>query len=378
MVTRADAVGGASIHVRDLARAMLDRGHSAVVVVGGVGPVTEQLAAAGVPFRPVEWLQRNIHPLRDARALRELTSLLRELAPDLVSTHTAKAGWVGRAACARLGLPAIYTPHGLAIGSRISPAAGAVFTYAERAAARWASAILCVSEYERKLALERRIAPADKILVVYNGVRDIEPGLRAEPGRDAARICSVARLEAPKDHATLLDALALLRSAPWELDLVGDGPLEPSLREQVNALGLAGRVRFLGYRDDPARTLAGAQLFVLSTRSEAFPRSILEAMRAGLPSVASNVGGVGESVAHGRTGLLVEPGNAGALAKSIGELLLNPRLRTEMGAAARARYESRYRLERMVEKTSAIYATVLNRAGTSREHGPFCDPGQKS
>jgi glycosyltransferase involved in cell wall biosynthesis len=374
IVTRADAVGGASIHVRDLARAMLDRGHAAIVAVGGVGPVTEQLAAAGVPFRSVESLRRSIHPVRDVRALAELTSLLRELGPDLVSTHTAKAGWIGRAACARLGLPAIYTPHGLAVGDRISAAAGAVFTLAERVAARWTRAILCVSNYERKLALARRIAPAEKIQVVHNGVRDIHHGLRAEPDREPVRICSVARLEAPKDPATLLKALGRLRSTPWELDVVGDGPLESSLRRQAQALGIAARVHFLGYREDPSRTLAGAQLFALSTRSEAFPRSLLEAMRAGLPSVASDVGGVAEAVAHGATGLLVPPGDAGALAAAIGELAADPARRARMGAAARAVYDSTYRLERMVGKTTAIYATVLDRAGTFREHGRSCDP----
>jgi glycosyltransferase involved in cell wall biosynthesis len=209
------------------------------------------------------------------------------------------------------------------------------------------------------LALEKRGAGPEILFVVHNGVRDIAPDLRAGPGRSPVRICSVARLEAPKDHATLLQALAGLRSEAWELDLVGDGPLESSLRRQAAALGIAGRVRFLGYQPDPASVLAGAQLFVLSSRSEAFPRSVLEAMRAGLPVVASAVGGVGEAVIDGVTGLLVPPGSPEALSAAIGELIRSAPRRQQLGAVARRTFEERFRVECMVEKTEAIYATVL-------------------
>ena len=156
MITRADAVGGASIHVRDLAQAMIERGHEAVVFLGGEGPVTGQLAAAGVPFRSLRLLRRAIHPVRDAaRVWRNSAVRCDDFRPDLVSAHTAKAGWIGRAACARLGLPVLYTPHGWSIGDRISAAHGLVFRLAERAAARWASGIICVSQYERELRAAR-------------------------------------------------------------------------------------------------------------------------------------------------------------------------------------------------------------------------------
>lgn len=366
VITRADAVGGASIHVRDLARAMLERGHQPLVLVGGIGPVTDQLAGAGVPFRAVEFLGRAVHPLRDWRALAALTQTLREFQPDLVSTHTAKAGWIGRAACARLGLPAIYTPHGLPIGNRISVAAGAIFRIAESWASRWTRAIICVCDYEKRLALAKRIAGPENLFVVHNGVRDIAPGLRADPGPGPVRICSLARLEAPKDHATLLQALAGLRPETWELDLIGDGPLEPSIRRQAATLGLAERVHFLGYQPEPARALGRAQLFVLSSRSEAFPRSVLEAMRAGLPVVASDVGGVGEAVVDGVNGLLVPRGNPQALFAAIGQLAASAPRRQQLGAAARQTFEARFRVEFMVEKTEAVYATVLRRTAKAR------------
>lgn len=366
-ITRADAVGGASIHVRDLAQAMIERGHEAMVLVGGEGPVTDQLGSAGVPFRSLRFLRRPLHPVRDARAFGEFSRALRELRPDLVSTHTAKAGWIGRAVCAHLGLPVLYTPHGWSIGDRVSPAHGLIFRLAEKTAARWASGIICVSEYERDLALRAGIAGREKLHVVHNGVRDIPEALRADPASSPARIVSIARLEPPKDHRTLLEALAGLRSLEWELDLIGGGPLEQEAGELAGALGIAARVHLLGYQADPSTVLARAQVFVLCSRSEGFPRSILEAMRAGLPVVATQVGGVEEAVTDGWNGLLIPPGNRGALEGALKKVIADASERQRLGIKARQIYEERFRFEGMLEKTMDLYDTVVDKGPTRRK-----------
>jgi glycosyltransferase involved in cell wall biosynthesis len=361
VITRADAVGGATIHVRDLARAMRELGHAPVILVGGRGPATDQFEAAGVPVHSLRHLRRALHPVEDLLALAELTGVLRDSAPDLVSTHTAKAGWIGRAAAARLRLPAIYTPHGLPVAGRFSPVSGLLFTIAERAASPWSAAIVCVSESERRLALAKRIAPADRLFVVYNGVRDIPPEYRANPDRKPVRVCTVARLDRPKDFPTLITALSLLEDQRWTLDLAGDGPLEPEIRRLSKARGIAEHVRFLGYQPDPAPVLARSQIFVLASRSEALPRSILEAMRAGLPVVATDVGGVSEVIIHRETGLLVPPQDPAALAAAISELQASPGLRREFGDRARSMFERRFRLDYTVEKMLALYAMVAGR-----------------
>ena len=366
IVTRADAVGGASIHVRDLARAMREHGHEATVLVGGRGPVTDQLEAAGVVFESLRWLRRTVNPLRDTLALLELVLALRRLKPDLVSTHTAKSGSIGRMASSLLGVPVIYTPHGWPAGERMGGAARVVFGLIERIMAKWCAAIICVCEYERRLALERGITEAGRLFVVRNGVRDVSGELLSRPEGTPVRICSVGRFDDPKDHRTLLEALAMIEAQNWSLDLVGDGPRLEEMRSLVRKLGLCERVQFHGYLADPSGVLAQAQVFVLSSRSEAFPRSILEAMRAGLPVVATNVGGVSEAVADGVTGLLVAAGNPEALASALGRLVESAPLRQSMGGTARAAYERSFRFEIMAGLTLRVYATVQSRTARLR------------
>jgi glycosyltransferase involved in cell wall biosynthesis len=360
-ITRADAVGGASIHVRDLARAMQERGHQVLVFVGGTGPVTDQLAEAGVRFRPLAQLRRPLSPWRDARAILEFVEALREFRPDLVSAHTAKAGWIARAVCQHLGIPVIYTPHGLSVGQREKAPLRALVRLAEGAAGRWNQDIICVCEAERQLALASRIAPRARLHVIHNGVRDVAPELRASPAASPCRVVSVARFDKPKDHSTLLHAMSRLQDLEWEMELVGDGPFEKNCRELAAALGIGERVRFLGYRPDPAQALARAGLFVLSSRSEALPRSVLEAMRAGLPIVASAVGGLPEIVDNRINGVLIPKSDVGEFAAAIRGMLLDERARAAYGRAGRAAYEARFRFDFMWEKTLALYDTVCQR-----------------
>lgn len=359
MITRADSVGGATIHVRDMAREMLERGHEARVFVGGSGQVTEQLAAAGVPFHSLTWLARALHPLRDMRAWLELRQELRAFAPDLVSAHTAKAGWLGRAAARAESIPSVYTPHGWAISDRISKAQGSIYTVAERIAAPWAQAIICVSESEKALALEKRVAPAGRLHVIHNGVRDIARGLRARPEAEPVRIVSVARFESPKDHLTLLRAAARLPGSGWRLDLVGEGPLLHEVQAEAQRLGLSHRVEFRGYQSNTAKILSEAGIFVLSSRSEGFPRSILEGMRAGLPVIASDIGGVREAVVDGESGLLVPAGDPGSLSSALRRLIESPGERQRMGSSGRLRYEERFAFECMFSSTFRLYATIV-------------------
>jgi glycosyltransferase involved in cell wall biosynthesis len=172
----------------------------------------------------------------------------------------------------------------------------------------------------------------------------------------------VARFGPQKDHVTLLRALAGLREHPWELDLIGGGPLMKQTESLAATLGLGGRVRFLGQRMDVDQILAQAQVFLLVSNWEGFPLSILEAMRAGLPVVASSVGGIDESVRDDETGYLVPRGDVEQLRDRIGRLLAAPALRLRLGSSGRTHYEQHFTLGLSVTKTLAVYRDVLTSA----------------
>jgi glycosyltransferase involved in cell wall biosynthesis len=179
----------------------------------------------------------------------------------------------------------------------------------------------------------------------------------------------VARMEEPKDHSTLLRALAQLTNYNWELDLIGEGPLERQVRQLVLDLSLTPRVRFLGDAGWCVnRHLAGHQVFVLTTDCEGFPRGVLEAMRAGLPVVATDIGGIREAVIHRDTGLLVPKRNVGVLRDHLRMLVTDPQLRVKMGAAARRRYLSEFTFEKMHQETLALYREVLLSRSEGKSH----------
>lgn len=372
IVTRADPIGGAQIHVRDLAAAMQARGHSVVVLTSGQGPFLDDLHRHSIATVVLRHLTVPIRPLQDLRALCELRSALADFGPDLIAAHSAKAGVIGRMAARMLRVPVVVTTHGWSFTTGVPPRRAAIYRWIERLTSPFAAdRTITVSEYDRQLALRAGILPEHRVVTVHNGMPDVAPLLRADPARTPPRLVMVARFGAQKDHPTLLRALSGLLDHPWELDLVGDGPLASETEALVASLGIRDRVHFLGQRMDVDRILANAQLCLLATNWEGFPLSILEAMRAGLPVVASAVGGVGESVRDGETGYLVPAGQVEPLHDRIRLLLTDPELRVRLGARGRAVYEEHFALDQAVTKTLAVYRDVLQRepdegAGRSR------------
>lgn len=362
VLTRADAVSSATIHVRDLAVALAAEGHSPTVLIGGIGPVSRELDACGIRVTTLPHLRRGVNPLGDALALREMAAAIRRLRPHLVSAHTAKAGCLARLACSRMDVPVLYTPHRWAIAGRVSPRRERIRRRVERAAAPLSDAIVDVCGYERRLAATHGIGRIAQHRVIYSGVADIPSELRARPENDPPHLVMVANFEPRKDHETLLRALAGLRDWAWTCELIGDGPGLERARALATCLGLRPRVRFVGSTPHVATALAGAQLFVLATRSEALPRTILEAMRAGLPVVASDVGGVREAVEHGVTGLLAPRRSVAALENALGELITDAGMRVRFGAAGRRAYQNHFTLSRMVAQTLSLYHEVTGDA----------------
>jgi glycosyltransferase involved in cell wall biosynthesis len=216
-----------------------------------------------------------------------------------------------------------------------------------------------VCEQERALAQQFGVCPARALEVVHNGIAEI-PFARLRPiDAQPPVMVMVARFASQKDHGTLLQALSGLLCMKWRLLLVGGGELRPHVSTQVEALGLSGRVSILPPESDVSRLLMEAQIFVLSTNFEALPISILEAMRAALPVVATDVGGIAESVRHEETGLLVGRGDVAGLRDALARLISGPALRVALGSAGRRLWAAQFTASAMTERTIEVYKRAL-------------------
>jgi glycosyltransferase involved in cell wall biosynthesis len=367
VITRGDDLGGAQSYLRDLTRRFAADGHDLLVVTGNTGALTDALAESGIPTARCSGLLRQVHPVNDMVSVRRLAAMIRSFQPELVSLHSSKAGTIGRVAARLAGVPCVFTVHGWAFIETVPPPVRVVYRLLERGCAQLTQEIICVSDQVRRMGIDAGIDPA-KLTLIHNGLPDLPAELRARPEASDPVAIMVARFAPPKDHATVIRAMA---SVPGlRLQFVGDGPLEPQARALVRELGLENRVAFLGRRSDVPELLARARIFVLSSRSEAFPISTLEAMRAGLPVVVSDAGGAGEAVRDGETGFLFAPSNAAALAERLARLAADARLRATMGAAGRRLYETEFTFEQMYRRTLAVYESAL---GAARRRVPVLE-----
>jgi glycosyltransferase involved in cell wall biosynthesis len=359
VLTRGDILGGAQSHVRELSLELRSLGHDVTVITGAPGVFTEQLRRAGIPCVQVSSLVRPVRPHRDLAALAQLWNELRKLKPDLVCAHTAKAGSLGRAAAKLRHIPSVFTPHGWSMVNRATLQPNRIFCWAESVAGKLGGRVINVCEFERACAEQLKVCPVKILEVVHNGIAEtafarVRP-VEAQP----PLIVMVARFSVQKDHATLLRALSGLLPVKWQLQLVGAGELRPLVTAQLNALGLGDRIRILPAETDVGRLLMEAQLFVLSTNFEALPITILEAMRAGLPVIATNVGGISEAVKNEETGLLVPRGDVAGLRNALSRLIAAPDTRLTMGKAGRRQWAKQFTASTMAARTVEVYQRAL-------------------
>jgi glycosyltransferase involved in cell wall biosynthesis len=369
LITRAER-GGAQAHLADLLKGF-HKDFDVSLLVGQEDFLTDHARALDVQVRILPDLVQPVAPTKDVQAVRQAVGIMRELKPDLVHCHSSKAGLVGRIVASALGISAVFTAHGWSFAEGVSRKRKSFTIPSEWLAAHLGQKIITVSEQDRKLALLYGIASQDKLVTIHNGVPDTHH--RASPGQgETVRIAMVARFAPPKDHVLLLRALANTPSPPFEIFFIGDGPTRPDVEKEAASLGLQDQVKFLGTRNDVPELLSKAHIFVLPSNWEGFPISILEAMRAGLPVVASDVGGVSEAVTDGETGSLVPRGNVDVLRDRLLALLHNPPLRVQLGMVGRRRFESNFTFGHMLEKTLGVYDEVLAaRRGGGDSRGIF-------
>ena len=360
IVTLAET-GGAQTYVASLLAPLADEFDLAVAAHGS-GPLRDTARAAGVRFVPLRHVRRPLSPWRDPLGLLELFTVLRRERPHIVHVNSAKAAALGRLAALLVRVPIrIYTVHGWAFLAHRG-ATSALYRWAERFLRPLTTVTVCVAESERRTGLAAGACEERTTVVIHNGI-DSSRARAAEAHPGPLRLVTVGRLQAPKDAVTLVRALALVQGPRFDAIVVGDGPDRPAVEDEVRSRGLEPTVELAGEREDVPEILAGADVFVLSSLSEGLPLSILEAMAAGLPVVASSVGGIPEVVIDGETGLLVPPGDPQSLAAAIERLLADPALRRRLGEAGRIRVAEHFDLAAVHRAHLDLYRGVLARAG---------------
>jgi glycosyltransferase involved in cell wall biosynthesis len=351
--------GGASMNVLLLMRYMVEKGHTVGLISANDRRLIAGARELGVRVFVNPYFVRRLHLLNDIRAFIPVYKAIKEFKPDLIHAHSTKAGLIVRFWSALLNFkPVIFTAHGWAFTEGRKYWKRWLLAKIEKIAAIVTTKIICVSNHDKELALKFKVAPLEKLTVVYNGV-DPKPFLNAQRNRTDSKVIVtfVGRLAPPKDLTMLLKAVKPL--AGIEVLIVGDGELRKEVEKYILKNGLSKKVFLLGEREDVPEILVNSDVFVLPSRWEGLPFTIIEAMMAGLPVIASKVGGVPELVDDGITGFLVPPGDYRSLAQAIQKLVDDKNLREVMGKNGREKALKLFTVERMLSETAKVYDEVL-------------------
>jgi len=373
-------MGGPALHVAYLTAGLRERGYDTTLVAGSLARGEDSMAfvadARDVQIVRIDELGREISPLRDFVATLRLARLIRRERPDILHTHTAKAGTVGRVAALFAGRHRppiiVHTFHGHVLRGYFGVLRSRLFLLLERWLAKRTTALIAVSPQVRDDLVALGVAPAGRFAVIRLGIELAERVDRQRDGRAESRrylgiapdrfaVGWIGRMTAVKRTDDVLVAFKLLREDGVDavLCMVGDGPDRPGLEQRAQELGVVRDTLFLGYQEDVAPYYAAFDALVLPSSNEGTPVSAIEALAAGRPVVATRVGGVPDVVQEGEDGFLVEPGATGDLAARLAELARDPKLRERMGRAGRERVLPRYAVERLVDDVDRLYRSLM-------------------
>ena len=365
VLTNLGGFGGIQEYVTNLVT-RLDRNKFQVeIAVGpGDGPCLSRVREAGIPVHHISSLIRSVRPLTDLQALLQLVKLLRSRRYDIVHTHMTKGGFLGRIAARLARIPLVVAgAHNFGV-LHFGKFVGACFWLFDTVMVRcFTDLVISVSEQNRREAIRLKMIPPHKIVTVTSGI-DLPKFLSVPtvPSRyyspaESLIVGTVTRLVPVKGIPDLLHAMAeVVQVFPSaRLLIVGDGPERVAIERHIGNLSLSPYVTLLGDRSDVVQLLSGFDVFVLASHSEGLPIAVMEAMAAGCPIIATQVGGIPELITHDVSGILVPPRDVHALAQALLSLLLDHSRRQALGRAARQTAVQHLSLTRMASEVEALY-----------------------
>ena len=361
-------LGGAQTHIFQLCRYVRGKEVESAVMAHPGGWLEHEIKRLGLPFYPNTFLSNSPNPIAVVKASRIFRDAVKGFKPDLISCHSSVAGIIGRFSI-KDKIPTIFTAHGWGFTDGTPFLRRLMLIPVERMAAKYCEKIICVSENDRQLALAHKIARPDQLMTIYNGVEvDNNPFTQKNFGRLPLKAVFVGRLAKPKDPLALLRAVKSLPEdlkSKIEIKIIGEGPKKKILEEYIRANELKN-ISLLGElpRSDVLRVIESSHIFVLISKWEGLPLSILEAMSGGLAVIASDVGGVGELIGGG-AGILIKRGDEQALREALENLITHPAEAEKLARTAFARVKKDFTLERMLKGTVEVYEVVLKEASIS-------------
>lgn len=375
-------VGGAALHVLQLAREQQRRGHDVVVVAGTLAAGEESMAYVAdelrVPVRALPALQRELSARADGAAVKELRSLIRTRRPDVLHTHTSKAGATGRVAALLAGRArpraVVHTYHGHVLSGYFGPRRERVFRLVERLLARSAGTLVAVSDEVRDDLVAFGVAPADRFVVVPYGFDlpawsaaddEARSRVRGELGveEETFVVGWAGRLTAIKRPLDLVRTLHVLvdQGVDALLVLVGDGADREQTEALARELGVADRCRLVGFQQGMRAWYAAFDATLMTSANEGSPVVAIESLAAERPVVATRAGGTATVVTDGESGFLEAIGDTDALARRLAQLARDPGLRASLGRFGAEDVRARFATERMADELDAVYRRVLTR-----------------
>jgi len=353
--------GGTCRHVRELLPALSARGYRVALAASFrrnpalAHEIAAEFAACGTALHELP-MRRAIAPLADLRSLSRLTRLIKTLRPDIIHTHSAKAGFLGRLAGAAQGIPVVHTPHAFPFLMEGGRCKKNLYRLLERLVQPKTAALIAVSQEEARAARELGFNP-ERIHHIPNGTR--YPSVSAPATAPRRAIGFFGRLCRQKGADLLLRAVAGIDA---EVYLHGNGEDEAALRGQCRHLRIGHRVHFMGGcpQRDVVETMREYAVIAVPSRWEGFPYVVLDAFAAGVPVVAARVGGIPDIVQDGINGVLVPSGDSPTLAAALTTLLNDPLRRQTLTTTAQKTLLS-YTLRDMVDKTENVYGALANK-----------------
>ncbi|MDD5680537.1 MAG: glycosyltransferase family 4 protein [Candidatus Omnitrophica bacterium] len=372
-------VGGPAIHTILLTQALNNDRFESILATGRVGAGEKEMdylaRAKGVAPLIIPELERSINPVKDLLALLKICSIIRREKPDIVHTHTAKAGALGRAAAIMAGVPVrIHTFHGNIFEGYFNGFSAWAFLSIERFLAFFSRYIVVVSETQKEEIVKKyKIAGPEKVKVVplglelgvFSSVGQRKGKLRAElgVGSDCVLIGIIGRLVPVKNHRMFLDACKKLFDMAPGRDIkcvvIGDGEEKGRIREYAEGSGIGDRIAFIGWKEDMADVYADLDIVALTSLNEGTPVALIEALASGKPVVSTDVGGVRDVVEDGINGRLAASGDVQGFARHLFELAQDPAKRDEFGKNGRRKVLQKYSKERLVKDIEALYEEAL-------------------